>query len=114
MSQPERSAFLVVVSDGASNNYTHGLPNTQEVPSIVYLSYLDAKKGLMDIISKLNGFVPVAYGEAYPYDNTSFEKELSKDGYATIGWISLEDEDVDDSPDRMAIGLLKVPIYSSN
>jgi len=106
-------AFLVVIKETDSDEFTYAIPNIPEVATKVYTSYLEAKKGIMEIIDNVELFIPVAYGSAYPYENTSFEKEISKGEFALLGWIVVKDEDNDENDMRIPIGLLKLPIQGS-
>ena len=81
------------------------------VPRVLYTTYFDAKRALTNIITTFDDFIPVAYGAAYPYEATSFEKEFTKNGYATIGWVAVPSDD--EEPSRIAIGLLKMPIIDT-
>ena len=38
-------------------------------------------------------FRPVLYGQAFPYENTTFESELARTGRAMYGWAEMVDED---------------------
>ena len=106
---------MVVINDSSTDAYIYGIPNFQEVPRTVYMSYLDAKKAIMEAVAKFGEFTPVAYGDAYPYENTTFEKEISQKEYALIGWVALADDDDDEDtpPVRIPIGLLKLSIQDN-
>ena len=101
-------AYLIVIHDSSSEFITYGIPNTPEIPKHVYTSYTDAKRALMELIATFDEFTPVAYGDAYPYEGTTFEKEIRENNYGLIGWISIKDDDGDVS--RVPLGLLKMPI----
>jgi hypothetical protein len=107
----DKNAYLIVINESASGSYTYGIPTLENVPTVLYKSYLDAKRALMDIVATFEEFVPVAYGSAYPYENTTFEKEISTKDFALIGWVvvPVEDEEGDDLPTRVPVGLLKIP-----
>jgi len=104
-----RVGYMIVINDSSTDAYIYGIPNFEEVPRVVYTSYLDAKKALMEAVGKFGEFTPVAYGDAYPYENTTFEKEISQKEYALIGWVTLDDDEDDEEsvPMRIPIGLLK-------
>ena len=109
---------MIVVNRAYSTTSPYGIPGMPEIPRIVYSSYLDAKQAIAEIVEKFQKFTPVAYGSAYPYENTSFEKEIVKNGYATVGWIVKNEEvneDDDGSEDEsyhVPIGILRIPLYS--
>jgi hypothetical protein len=107
MSGSERSAFLIVMNDTDA----YGVLKMDEVPRVLYATYFDAKRALTEVVATFDDFIPVAYGAAYPYEDTTFEKEILKTGYATLGWVTLPSED--EEPVRIAIGLLKLPITDS-
>jgi hypothetical protein len=104
MSGSERSAFLIVMNDADS----YRILKMDEVPTVLYVTYFDAKRALTEVIASFDDFIPVAYGAAYPYEDTTFEKEILKTGYATMGWVTVPSDD--EEPIRIAIGLLKLPI----
>lgn len=99
-------AYLVVVNDNTSGENVYMLPSMSEIPNVLYANYLDAKRALNDIVAKFDEFIPVAYGAAYPYENTTFESDLTKNDYALLGWVVVMDED--DTPSRVPIGLMKL------
>jgi len=98
------TSYLIVISD-PNSDYT--IPSMPEIPTLLYTSYLDAKRALLDIVGKFGSFTPVAYGAAYPYENTTFEKEITNNQFALIGWIIVE-EDEENEASRIPVGLLKV------
>jgi hypothetical protein len=106
---------MIVINDMSADAYIYGIPNFEEVPRVVYTSYLDAKKAITEAVEKFGEFTPVAYGDAYPYENTTFEKEISQKEYALIGWVALEDDedDEDSTSVRVPIGLLKIAIQDN-
>jgi hypothetical protein len=108
-----RAAYVIVIHDPVEIG--HGIPDMPDIGralynSVVYTSYLDAKKALMDMIGKFERFIQVAYGDAYPYDNTTFEKEITENDYACAGWVVVEE---DESQVRVPIGLHKVFIQDN-
>jgi hypothetical protein len=105
--------FLVVIKNNDSDEFTYAIPNTPDITTKMYTSYLEAKKGIMEIIDSVDHFIPVAYGSAYPYENTTFEKEISKGEFALLGWIVVKDEDNDENDIHISIGLLKLPIQGN-
>ena len=109
----ESYAFLVVIKDNDSEEFTYAIPDIPEISTKVYTSYLEAKKGIMDIVDNVELFIPVAYGSAYPYENTTFEREISKGEFALLGWIILKDEDNDENDMRIPIGLLRLAIQGN-
>jgi hypothetical protein len=92
---------MIVVKE--TNEYV--IPSMPEIPTVLYTSYLDAKRALLDIVGKFESFTPVAYGAAYPYEHTTFEKEITNEKFALLGWISIGD---DDDRTRVPVGLLKL------
>jgi hypothetical protein len=112
-----RPAYVIVVND-PTEQYGHAIPDMPEVARIlyntsVYTSYFDAKKALMQVIEKFDNYIPVAYGDAYPYENTTFEREISEKDYARIGWVVVEEDDDESTPVHIPIGLHKVFIQDS-
>jgi hypothetical protein len=98
------TSYLIVIND-SSGGYT--IPSMPEIPTLLYTSYLDAKRALLDIAAKFASFTPVAYGAAYPYEHTTFEKEITQNEFALLGWVIIE-EDEENAADRIPVGLLKV------
>jgi len=108
-----RVAYVIVIHDAVEIG--DGIPNIPDSAralynNLVYTSYLDAKNALMDTIGKFETFILVAYGDAYPYEHTTFEKEISEKGYARAGWVVVDE---DESQVRIPIGLHKLFIQDS-
>ena len=77
--------YQIVYSDQASDLYSFGVPNGDNP---LFKSVSDAKRGLEAYVHTFTTFRAVAYGQAYPYDTTSFEKELQTKGHAMYGWVT--------------------------
>jgi hypothetical protein len=103
----ELSGFQIVLSEGASEVSTYSLPSAELVPLKVYATFQDAKEALEAVVAKLPKFYPVAYGQAFPYENLSFGKLLYEKGFAAYGWFTLEDEELGESV-RICIGMVRV------
>ena len=97
-------SYLIVIND-PDGGYT--IPSMDEIPSVLYTSYLDAKRALLDIAGKFDSFTPVAYGAAYPYENTTFDREITNSSFALLGWIVIN-EDEENEGSRVPVGLLKL------
>jgi hypothetical protein len=97
-------SYLIVISD-PEGGYT--IPTMEEIPTVLYTSYLDAKRALLDIVGKFDSFTPVAYGAAYPYENTTFEREITNSSFALLGWIIINEDDENEAS-RVPVGLLKL------
>ena len=104
----EISGFQIVLSDGGTEVSTYSIPNSDLVPTKVYATFQDAKQALEQISSKLPHFYPVAYGQAFPYENLSFGKLLYEKGYAAYGWFTLDADDDEGAGLRVCLGLLRV------
>ena len=101
-----RFGYMVVVQDNASDNYTNGIPAAEDTEQVVYTSIEEAKTALMKMGENFEEIHLVAYGSAYPYDNTTFNAELEK-GFAPYGWGLVASED---GQIRICIGLLRILI----
>ena len=108
----ENAAYLIVVNDATSGVNSYVIPSMPEIKNVLYRSVGDAKKKLLEIVAKFGEFVPAAYGSAYPYENTTFDKEIMSKEFALLGWVIVDAEEEDDSPARIPVGLLKIP-YSN-
>jgi hypothetical protein len=98
------TSYLIVVNDPTSG-YT--IPAMPEIPTLLYTSYLDAKRALLEIAAKFDSFTPVAYGAAYPYEHTTFEKEITQNEFALLGWILIAEDEEHDAG-RIPVGLMKL------
>jgi len=98
------TSYLIVVSD-PNSGYT--IPAMPEIPTLLYTSYLDAKRALLEIAAKFDSFTPVAYGAAYPYEHTTFEKEITQNEFALLGWILIAEDEENDAA-RIPVGLMKL------
>lgn len=105
----ENAAYLIVINDSTSGESSYVIPSMPEIKNVLYRSLGDAKKKLLETVAKFGEFVPAAYGSAYPYENTTFEKEIATKEFALLGWVIVEGEEEDDSPARIPVGLLKIP-----
>jgi hypothetical protein len=107
-SNRETPVYQIVVSDSASDLYSFGVPAAADTPHTLYSSMGAAKDALLEFVRKFEKFIPVAYGDAYPYENISFETYLQEKGFAPFGWTILNDED--NHPLRVGIFLLALTI----
>lgn len=100
--------YMIVVDDGGSGQYI--IADMPEIPKVIYRTYLEAKRALLDVVAKFDAFIPVAYGSAYPYEHTTFEKEITKNEFAMVGWIVVpgDEEEEDAPPTRVPVGLVKL------
>lgn len=108
MASPNDSkyGYMIVVRDGASDNYVNGIPLPEDAEEVVYTSIEEAKAALMKMETGFSEFLHVAYSTAFPYENTTFNTELEK-GYAPYGWAVVASEE---GQIRICIGLLRILI----
>lgn len=97
--------YLIVIQDNASENYSYGIPESEDASQVIFTSYEDAKVAIQDAANKFEEFLPVAYGKAYPYDTITFDQELNTKSFAPFGWGIIN---TDDEPLRICIGLLRM------
>ena len=71
------------------------LPDDENLPRVLYRTGKEAETVAREWIKTFDRHRFVAYGEAYPYDQTTFDEELKSKQRATVGWITIEDEDGD-------------------
>ena len=104
------SVYMIVIDDGDSGQYI--IAAMPEIPKVIYRTYLEAKRALLDVVAKFDEFIPVAYGSAYPYEQTTFEKEITNNEFALVGWIVIPEDEEEDAPpsppSRVPIGLVKL------
>ncbi len=114
MASTTRDLYQIVYGDNASTLYTFGVPDEGHDTvhaRTVYLSLADAKRALQVLSKKFEAFVPVAYGQAYPYENMTFDQEIAKTGFAVYGWATVQvDSEDDDTKEKFAIGLMRVRV----
>lgn len=108
MASPNDSkyGYMIVVRDGASDNYVNGIPLPEDAEEVVYISIEEAKAALMKMETGFSEFLHVAYSTAFPYENTTFNTELEK-GFAPYGWAVVASEE---GQIRICIGLLRILI----
>jgi hypothetical protein len=113
MSHPPE-LYQIIYGDNASSLYTFGVPDAghEAVQArTVYRSLAEAKRALQTLVKKFDRFVPVAYGQAYPYEHVTFDHELAKSGFAVYGWATIHDESADsEDGERFAVGLLRLTV----
>ena len=69
------------------------LPGVDVMPRVLYRTIGEAEEALELWKKKIDNFMPVLYGQVYPYENTTAREQIQKKGYAVYGWTS----DVSDS-----------------
>jgi hypothetical protein len=84
------AGYIIGFSD-SSNEFT--LPDVNDTPRVLYKTLVEAETGLKKMIAQYEIFTPALYGEVYPYENTTPQKELERNGRAVYGWIQYENED---------------------
>ncbi len=82
--------YVLVFSD---EDYDAVFPTPDAVPRILYGNAETAAAAVANWSKTFDRFRPVLYGQAYPYEGTSFAAELAQKGKALYGWAELEDED---------------------
>lgn len=113
MSSRQADLYQIVYGDNASALYTFGVPDEGHEAvhaRTVYLSLADAKRAIQVLVKKFDAFVPVAYGQAYPYENMTFDQEMTKVGYAIYGWATIQAESEEEEDERFAIGLMRLRV----
>ena len=101
--------YMIVIHEGASDLFNYGIPEDDELVGVVYTSYADARAAIQKYTTSCQAFVAALYGEAFPFENTTFEEVMQKNGYASIGWIRVMDDE-DEVEHKVPIGLLRVRI----
>jgi hypothetical protein len=84
------AGYVLVFSD---EDYDAVFPAVDAVPRVLYGSPEAAVAAVQKWAKTFDRFRPVLYGQAYPYEGTTFLGELAKTGRALYGWAELEDED---------------------
>ena len=98
--------YQIVYVDQAYDLYAaFGVATEGGKPLPLFQSVADAKRGMDGHLQSFASFTAVAYGQAYPYEATTFEKELSQKGHAVYGWATLPEEE---GGERFAVALLKL------
>jgi hypothetical protein len=107
MSSGAAALYQIVLADNASDVYTFGVPNASDTPQVVYRSLAAAQAAMQEFSRKFETFIPVAYGEAYPYEGITFEEHLQKKGAAPYGWAVIPEEG-EERPVRVGVFLLSL------
>ena len=97
--------YQIVYADQASDLYGFGVATEGGKSLPLFRSVTDAKRGIEGHVRSFASFTAVAYGQAYPYEATTFEKELTQKGHAVYGWATLSEEE---GGERFAVTLLKL------
>ncbi len=88
-----KSAFGVPDATSIWNStgvkHTFGVPDASSrgataapATRTLFRSVPDAKRGLETLRSSFDDFVLTAYGQAYPFEHSTFEQELTRSGFA--------------------------------
>jgi hypothetical protein len=105
--------YQIVYGDNASELYNFGVPDEgHDVvhAHTVYASLADAKRAIQILVKKFDRFVPVAYGQAYPYENITFDGEIAKTGSAVYGWATVQTVPDAEEEERFAVGILRLRV----
>ena len=97
--------YLVAFTDKTGEFFHHGLPE-EGTPRKVYRYLQDACNAAASFAETFEQFLPVAYGQAYPYEGYTLESYLQKHGAAPYGWVILQDEDGETI--RLCISLVRL------
>jgi len=84
------AGYIIGFTD-SSNEIT--LADPEDTPRVLYKTLGEAEIGLKKMIASYEVFMPALYGEVYPFENTTVQKELQRLGRAIYGWIQYENED---------------------
>jgi hypothetical protein len=95
--------YTIAFSDTMSSDMVF-LPAHKDV--LVYSDLGSALLALKGFTVNMN-FVPILYGETFPYENTTFEDTLNQKGFAVYG---VCDYVIDDEDCRVPIGLKRVSV----
>lgn len=63
------------------------LPQGDAMPRVLYKTIDEAESALQTWKTKMDTFLPVLYGEVYPYEDTNAREQIQKKGYAVYGWV---------------------------
>ena len=80
---------MITIRDDASDVYKFGVAP----PYQIFRSLEGAKDAIAEIAGKLVNFKPVLYGQAYPYENKTFDTALAEQHWALYGWGETAEED---------------------
>ena len=95
------SGYMLIVSDSITSDI---LMCPRGAIPIVYSKLADAMNALKAMADTMNT-LKILYGTAFPYEDTTFEEELEKNGHAFYGY---GDYVMDDDECRVPFGLRKV------
>ena len=99
----EMPCYQIVLDEGETVISTYTVPKDNIAPKKIYMNYSVALEALRQLTGRMESFIPVAYGQAFPYDTVSFEHLLYQKGYATYGWMMIKDEEENEV--RIGVGL---------
>jgi hypothetical protein len=72
---------------------SHTFIGCSETPNVLYKTLKEAEVALKRWAEGFDTFNPALYGEVYPYEHTTAEKELERTGRAIYGWGQYEWEE---------------------
>ena len=101
--------YMIVLKDNASDNYTYGIPEQEDAPQVIFTSLEDVKVAIKKVVSNMDNFIPVAYGEAFPYESVTFEQLVVKESFAPYGWSLVI---TDEESYRICIGVLRLDLQN--
>jgi hypothetical protein len=104
---PAIVGYVLVFSD---EDYDAVFPAAEAVPRVLYPTAAAATAAIQTWAKTFDSFRPVLYGQAYPYEGTTFLGELAQKGRALYGWAELTDED----EEITRYGLCVVALFSAS
>jgi len=86
------SLYTIVYTDEGGDTI---LPDDETLPRVLFTSLKEAEELAKQWIKTFDHHRLTLYGEAYPFDQTTLENEMSTKGHAPVGWFRVQDEDGD-------------------
>ncbi len=79
------------------------VPYDEHLPRIVYSRLEEAQAVAKEWIQGFDEHRLALYGSAYPFENTTLEKELDAKGYAIVGWAKPSEDDEEEEPTTFTV-----------
>jgi len=98
------ACYILSICDG---DYDNIIPDHEILPRQIYRTLEEAIASLKGFTTNFQGFVPILYGEVYPFEGTSLKKEVEQKGRGIYGWATMDSE-------RVSICILKFNWASAN
>lgn len=101
-----KKGYVIMFTETLSAPYVFYMPSLP-VPFKAYESLAEGKAALVKAMATFDRSTLIQYGEAFPYDNTTFDQHLTEKGFAIHG---LGEKVIDDEVFSVGVALVVIEL----